>query len=71
MTVRQIVFNGLSMAVIMSVCMSLAMAIINVGFGPHFMTAWLTGTGIGFVVSLPLSFIMPPLLMKIMARLKI
>jgi hypothetical protein len=31
----------------------------------------LTGSGIGFVVSLPLSFIVPPLLGKIMTRMKI
>jgi hypothetical protein len=59
------------MALIMSVCMAFVMATVNVGFGSNFVTAWMTGAGIGFVVSLPLAFIIPPLLQKIMKILKI
>ncbi|MDR0997942.1 MAG: DUF2798 domain-containing protein [Treponema sp.] len=32
---------------------------------------WLASWGIGFVVSLPLSFFLPPFLQKIMERLRI
>jgi hypothetical protein len=51
--------------------MAFVMTAVNVGFGSNFVTVWLTGAGIGFVVSLPLAFILPPLLQKIMKMLKI
>jgi hypothetical protein len=56
------------MAVLMSLCMSLAMAAINVGLNIHFWKAWLSGWGIGFVVSLPFSFFVPPLIQKLMKK---
>ncbi|MDR1586708.1 MAG: DUF2798 domain-containing protein [Treponema sp.] len=68
---RQILFFGFCMAVIMSMCMSLAMTAINVGFNHAFLMAWLKGWGAGFLASLPLSFILPPLLHKIMQKLKL
>jgi hypothetical protein len=71
MTIGQIVFNGFWMAFIMSICMAFVMAVVNVGLGSNFVAAWLSGAGVGFVVSLPLSFFLPPLLQKIMKRLKI
>jgi hypothetical protein len=33
--------------------------------------AWLPGFGAGFLVSLPFSFLLPPLLQKVMAKLHI
>jgi hypothetical protein len=48
--------------------MSFAMALINVGVRPGFLKAWFQGWAIGFIVSLPFSFIVPPLIQKIMAR---
>jgi hypothetical protein len=51
--------------------MAFVMTVINVGFNDIFLTAWLTGWGIGFVVSLPLSFFLPPLLQHIMLKLRI
>jgi hypothetical protein len=71
MTIAQIVFNGFWMACVMSICMAFVMTAVNVGFGSNFVAAWLTGAGVGFVVSLPLSFFLPPFLQKIMKRLKI
>jgi hypothetical protein len=59
------------MAVIMSLFMSLAMAAINVGWNSHFWGAWLSGWGIGFLVSLPFSFFVPPLIQKVMRQLNI
>jgi hypothetical protein len=44
------------------------MTAINVGFNSHFLKAWVSGWGIGFLVSLPLSFLVPPLLQKIMHK---
>jgi hypothetical protein len=71
MTIRQILFFGACMAVIMSLFMSLAMAAINVGLNSHFWGAWLSGWGIGFLVSLPFSFFVPPLIQKVMKQLHI
>jgi hypothetical protein len=51
--------------------MSLAMAAINVGLNAYFWAAWLSGWGIGFAVSLPFSFFVPPLIQKVMHKLKI
>jgi hypothetical protein len=59
------------MAFIMSMCMAFVMTVINIGFGGNFLVLWLKGWGIGFVVSLPLSFFLPPFLQKIIKRLKI
>jgi hypothetical protein len=60
------------MSVIMSLGMSLAMTLMNVGINePFFIKAWLSGSGIGFLVSLPLSFLIPPTLQKMMAALRI
>ncbi|MDR1247408.1 MAG: DUF2798 domain-containing protein [Clostridiales Family XIII bacterium] len=55
----------------MSLCMSVAMAAINVGLNSHFWAAWLSGWGIGFIVSLPFSFFIPPLIQKVMKKLNI
>jgi hypothetical protein len=71
MNVRQILFFGFCMATIMSMCMSLVMTAINVGFNHDFFRPWLMGWGFGFLASLPLSFILPPLLQKIMHALKL
>jgi hypothetical protein len=71
LSIRQILFFGSCMAVIMSMCMSFAMTAVNVGMNNYFLKAWLTGWGIGFLVSLPFSFFIPPLIQKIMAILKI
>ncbi|MDR1239603.1 MAG: DUF2798 domain-containing protein [Treponema sp.] len=71
MNLRQILFFGFCMAVIMSMCMSLVMTAINVGFGPDFFAPWLQGWGAGFLTSLPLSFVLPPLLHKTMQKLKL
>jgi hypothetical protein len=71
LSIRQILFFGSFMAVIMSLCMSLAMALINVGPGSGFLGAWLSGWGIGFLVSLPFSFFVPPLIQKIMEKFHI
>jgi hypothetical protein len=59
------------MSIFMSAAMSAAMTILNVGLNSHFFPAWLSGFGIGFVVSLPFSFFLPPLIQKTMAKLHI
>jgi hypothetical protein len=42
--------------------MSLAMTIMNVGINDRFIAAWAKGWLTGFLVSLPLSFVLPPFL---------
>jgi hypothetical protein len=59
------------MAVIMSLCMSFAMAVINVGLNKHFLGAWLSGWGVGFLVSLPFSFFVPPMIQRLMEKFHI
>jgi hypothetical protein len=72
MSKRQILFFGSCLSVIMSLSMALAMTIINVGLDkPHFVSAWLEGGMIGFLVSLPLSFFVPSLIQKLMFSLKV
>jgi hypothetical protein len=71
MKIRQIIFFGVSMAAIMSLCMSVAMTAINVGFVSNFVSACLSAWGIGFIVSLPFSFFIPPIIQKIMRKLAI
>ncbi|MDR1307769.1 MAG: DUF2798 domain-containing protein [Treponema sp.] len=71
MTLRQILFNGFWIALIMSLCAAFAITAVNAGFGGRFTAEWLAGTAVGFIASLPLSFFLPPLLMKIMKLLKI
>jgi hypothetical protein len=71
MSIRQILFFGFCMSLIMSMCMAFVMTAINVGFGDIFVSAWMKGWGVGFVVSLPLSFFLPSFLQKTMQRLKI
>jgi hypothetical protein len=59
------------MAFIMSMCMSFVMTVINVGLSGALLKPWLIGWGIGFLTSLPLSFLLPPLLQKMMKALNI
>jgi hypothetical protein len=51
--------------------MSLAMTALNVGLNAGFAAAWLPSWLAGFVVSLPFSFFVPPLIRKLMDALKI
>jgi hypothetical protein len=45
------------------------MIAINLGFTDGFVRAWLVGSGIGFLVALPISFIVPLLVEKACDRL--
>jgi len=47
------------------------MTAVNAGFGPHFLKAWPTSWLIGFVVALPLAFVLPPAIQKLAVKLKI
>jgi hypothetical protein len=59
------------MALIMSMFIALIMTIVNIGFNDLFLKAWLTGWGMGFLVSLPLSVLLPPAIQHLMKKLGI
>jgi hypothetical protein len=71
MKIRQILFFGACMSALMSMWMSLAMTALNVGLNAGFAAAWLPSWLAGFVVSLPFSFFVPPLIRKLMDALNI
>ncbi|MDR1143095.1 MAG: DUF2798 domain-containing protein [Spirochaetaceae bacterium] len=71
MTLRQILFSGFWTALIMSLCIAFVITAANAGLGGRFTAEWLANAAVGFIISLPLSFFLPPLLMKIMKLLKI
>jgi hypothetical protein len=45
------------------------MVAINNGFNENFIKAWLIGSGIGFLVALPISFLVPVLVEKLSDKL--
>jgi hypothetical protein len=45
------------------------MVAINMGFTEGFIRAWLIGSGIGFLVALPIAFVVPMLVEKICDKL--
>jgi hypothetical protein len=47
------------------------MVIKNIGLNSHFFRAWLMDFGIGILTSLPFSFFLPPLIQRLMAKLRI
>ena len=65
------VFTSVFMAFCMSFCMSLVMSIVNVGFVDYFLQAWLRSWSIGFIVALPLSFLLPSAIQKLATKLGI
>jgi hypothetical protein len=71
MSFRQILFFGLTMSLVMSAAMSAVMVGINIGFNSNFLKAWLPSYGTGFLVSLPFSLFLPPLIQKIIKKLNI
>lgn len=62
---KQAVLIPAIMAAANSGCMALVMCAINVGFGPHFLPAFLQSLVIGLVVTLPLSYLLPAALNKL------
>lgn len=61
--------SSVVMSVFMSGCMSLTMAVVNLGLGPHLPYAWARGWIISFMVALPLVCFVVPHLNAWVARL--
>lgn len=57
MNLKQTIFFNITLSLIFSSVMSFAMLVINAGFIPGFVFEWLKSTGIGFCVSVPLTFL--------------
>lgn len=53
----------------MSIFMSLALAIVNVGIPPNFLNIWLIGFAVSFLVSIPISLILVPIIKKTVDKL--
>jgi len=57
------------MAFFMALTMSFVMTLLNLGPVPFFMAAWMRSFAVGFLVALPVSLLMNPLIRKIVGRL--
>jgi hypothetical protein len=67
--VKRTIVISVGMSFFMSVGMSFVMTAANMGFSELFVGAWLRGVGIGFLASLPLSFLIPALMGKLCDKL--
>ncbi|MBF7095610.1 DUF2798 domain-containing protein [Alkalibacter mobilis] len=69
MNLKQVIFMNFLIALSFSVAMGFAMLYINVGMVPGFMQMWMGSTLTGFLVALPLSFIIVPPIQKLSMKL--
>lgn len=60
---------ALFVSIIMSLIMSFALTLINVGLVPHFLMIWLKSFGISLAVALPISLIIVPLIRKLLDKI--
>jgi hypothetical protein len=68
MSVKFRLLASLITAFFMAVGMSFVMVAVNVGFVPAFPLAWLKGWAIGYMVSVPLSYFLPPRIQKLLKK---
>jgi hypothetical protein len=61
----QTILFAVVMALVMSAAVSFAMTVMNPGFGPRFVSAWLRGFGLGVAVSTPIGLAVTPLARRI------
>ena len=71
MSRKRIVFTSFCMALLMSFFMSFVMTAANAGFVDRFLMIWMRSWAIGFIVALPLAFILPPMIQKAAAKLEL
>lgn len=55
----------------MSFFMSFALVLVNVGLVPNFLGIWLVGYAVSFLVSLPISLFLIPIIKKIVDKLTV
>jgi hypothetical protein len=63
-----IIFNIL-ISIVMSAVMSLFFLIINVGLIPGFIVLWLKAFGTGFLIALPVTFLIIPLIRRLLDKI--
>lgn len=71
MTTRQVIFHSVVMALVMSAVMCMAMILVNVGWDAKVFAVFVRRWYIAFLVALPFSFSLPPLIRRVMRRWKI
>ncbi len=59
------------MSLTMSLSISFVLTLINAGLIPDFLTVWMRGFTIGFIVALPIALIVVPIMQKVVDRLTI
>lgn len=69
MNIKQVVFMNFLIALVFSVTMGFAMLYLNVGMVPGFLQMWMGSTLTGFIVALPLSFLIVPPIQKLSMKL--
>ena len=65
------VLFGSLVSIAMSFFMSLVLTTINVGLGPNFWEIWLIAFTVSFLVGLPISLIIIPIVRKIVDKLTV
>ena len=60
---------GLCMAIGMSFFMSLFMTLVNVGLHEKFLGIWMRSLGLGLIVAIPTSLILPKFITKLVDRI--
>jgi len=69
-TTKQKVFTAFSTAILMTLALSFVMILVLVG-PKAFPMGWLRAWGLAFVVALPLTFVLPPTIRRVMGALRI
>jgi hypothetical protein len=67
-TAQRLLFT-LFMAIGLSIIVSAAMTLVNVGLGPRFLPAWASGVAIGTAVAFPASLLVEPIGRRLAQRL--
>ncbi|MDZ7875430.1 MAG: DUF2798 domain-containing protein [Rhizobium sp.] len=52
---------SLIMGAMMVFLMTFVITVVNLGFGPHFLAAWMKAFGIAYVVAVPVIFFLAPI----------
>jgi Protein of unknown function (DUF2798) len=60
---------AVGMGLTMGLVMSFVMTGLNLGFGPHFLSAWLRSFGLGTLISISTALLVTPHMHKLATRL--
>lgn len=68
MSVKYRILAALVTSLLISMGMSFIMALLNFGIADGFLGVWFKGWGIGFIVSMPLSYLLPPIVQRFLNK---